>query len=229
MMTPDENPPVDGTKKTSINNIPDADIDLRDVAVKVQSKWEGTPALTLLWTAPDAFKLINEDYSAALQVRQETGGTRPQFTGKLKTLDKEINKSLDNVKRYLAEKYTKAVAPDYYAAFGIIKVGRHYILPKDRNLRSQALSLLIGSLPVHGFGAFAFGTAYWTGVKTNYDTWLAAAGEIDGTVSQKVGTKNELKKQIRKILNALINLLKANYPDTYKAEMREWGFQKEKY
>ena len=40
--------------------------------------------------------------------------------------------------------------------------------------------------------------------------------------------KNKLK-ELNKTLRALINLIKANYPDTYKAELRTWGFQKEKY
>ena len=32
-----------------------------------------------------------------------------------------------------------------------------------------------------------------------------------------------------KVLNALVWVLKGNFPDTYKEELRSWGFQKEKY
>jgi hypothetical protein len=35
--------------------------------------------------------------------------------------------------------------------------------------------------------------------------------------------------QVRKTLNALVLLIKANYPDTSAAELRQWGFKKEKY
>ena len=52
---------------------------------------------------------------------------------------------------------------------------------------------------------------------------------IDGEVSVKVGNKNDLRLTIKKTHNALINLLKANYPDSYTTLLRNWGFQKEKY
>ena len=35
--------------------------------------------------------------------------------------------------------------------------------------------------------------------------------------------------EIRKTLNALIYLVKANYPDSYHTELKQWGFQKDRY
>jgi len=37
------------------------------------------------------------------------------------------------------------------------------------------------------------------------------------------------KQQIRKVLAALIHHIKANFPDTFAAKLREFGFQKESY
>jgi hypothetical protein len=51
----------------------------------------------------------------------------------------------------------------------------------------------------------------------------------DGQVSTKVGSKNLLKEELEMVLNSLIHLIKANYPDSYEAELRNWGFQKNKY
>jgi hypothetical protein len=58
---------------------------------------------------------------------------------------------------------------------------------------------------------------------------LLRASTTDGQVAIKVGDKNELKTYLKKVLNALMLVIKGNYPDTYKAELRDWGFQKEKY
>jgi len=52
---------------------------------------------------------------------------------------------------------------------------------------------------------------------------------MDESVAGKVSEKNVLRDELRKHLFALVNILKGNYPDTYKSEMRVWGFQKEKY
>ncbi|MBC8110749.1 MAG: hypothetical protein H7Y04_06795 [Verrucomicrobia bacterium] len=50
---------------------------------------------------------------------------------------------------------------------------------------------------------------------------------LDDGASKK--EKNQVRQQLRKILNALILLLKANYPDTYHYQLKEWGFSKERY
>jgi hypothetical protein len=41
--------------------------------------------------------------------------------------------------------------------------------------------------------------------------------------------KAEIRQQIRKTLNALLYLLKANYPEHFSKEIKEWGFGKERY
>jgi len=52
---------------------------------------------------------------------------------------------------------------------------------------------------------------------------------MDSGVSEKTGNKNVLKKVLTRGLKALVMVLKGNYPDTWKTELRNWGFQKEKY
>lgn len=55
------------------------------------------------------------------------------------------------------------------------------------------------------------------------------ANALDGAISVNVGGKNVLKSNLVKGINEIVNCIKANYPDTYKQELRDWGFQKEKY
>jgi hypothetical protein len=51
----------------------------------------------------------------------------------------------------------------------------------------------------------------------------------DSTVSSEVGNINELKDKTITVLNSLVMLIRANNPYTYQTELRNWGFQKEKY
>ena len=88
---------------------------------------------------------------------------------------------------------------------------------------------MISGIAAHGFATAKYGTAYWQPILDEYSTLMEQASKVDGTVSNKVSAKNELRKTIFKTHNALINVLKGNYPDTYKSVIREWGFQKEKY
>ncbi len=228
-MVPTDETPVENTTPNRVDNIPAADIDLKDVAKQVSDTWLTKPSMTLIWLTQEDFSDIVESYETTLMSRKSTGSTRPIITGKLKNLDFTLDKDVENIKVYLEDKYGKTDAPSYYAAFGIVKEDHVYKLPHDRNERLAALELLVPAITTHGFQTKQFGLTYWTGQKTLYDSLLTQATTIDGTVSSKVGDKNVLKAQIKKALNALIHIIIGNYPDTYKTELRSWGFQKEKY
>lgn len=216
-------------KSSKVLNVPLADADLKDVSILVDKAWQINPQITLIWKTQPEFNIIVTDYSNTLMQRKSTGSERPEYTKKLELLDITIDRDIENVKRYLVEKYGKDSAPSYYAAFGIVKEDKMYKLPMDHNDRKDALDLLIPALTVHGFQNNTFGLAYWTDVRTKFNEYLTKTVDIDGAVSNKVGDKNILKKQIKKVLNSLIKVIMGNYPDDYKNVLRNWGFQKEKY
>jgi hypothetical protein len=157
------------------------------------------------------------------------GSARPQLTKALQVVEKTIDEGIQNVKNYIVEKYKKDNAKSYYPSFGIVQKGSSFSLPKDQDGRSKALELLVEAIAENGFGDKQYGPAFWKTVQTEYDTLLETASATDSAISSKVGDKNMLKKEIKKALNSIIAVIRGNYPDTYKTELRNWGFQKEKY
>ena len=93
----------------------------------------------------------------------------------------------------------------------------------------EALKLMISALTEHGFEDKEYGLAFWTSLQEQYSVLVKQATTTHGQVAIKVGDKNALKDNLKKGLNAIVHALKANYPDSYKQELRDWGFQKEKY
>jgi hypothetical protein len=209
--------------------LPFGESDLRDLAENVCASWLNHPQITMVWLTQVEFSTKVGQFSAMLSERKSTGSTRPQFTGELKLLDKRSNEGIGFIKNYLVYKYGRKAAPSYYAAFGMIKTHHRYKLPDDRNKRQVSIELLIPALTIHGFQNNDFGLTFWTDIKTNYDSRMQQAESIDSMVSQKVGNKNILKREIRQALNSLIYVLKGNYPQTHASVIRSWGFQKEKY
>ena len=222
-----QKPEIKKPNKTS--SIPIADSDFGKVATSVSAAWTANPWLTLRWTTAAEFATAAAAYNATLSARQSSGGTRPQITTALKTLNKEIDNSLAFVKGYLAEKYKKDPSLSYYPAFGINYENKKYAIPMDQSNREDALNLMLEGIQNNGFEDRTYGLEYWTAIKTNFVDLVTQARALDGGISQKVGDKNELKMTIKKGLNAVINALQANYPDTYKQELRLWGLQKDKY
>lgn len=225
-----KNIPLEEALKISKKNIvPTSDIDLGKVVTDVSTAWLGKPEITLLWTNQVNFNVTAEDYNKDLAIRLELGGDRPQITKTIKELDKKIDDNLSYVKDMITKKYKKENATSYYPAFGIVHKKDKYIIPADQNSRLAALELMLKGIVTHGFDADEYGTAFWQPIYDQYETALNQATTTDGNVSTKVSSKNTLKEELKKTLRALINVIKGNYPDTYKAELRAWGFQKEKY
>lgn len=213
------------TKRT----VPAADIDFGKVAKDVAQAWTANPVITLVWTTSGVFAADALAYNTELSERLQMGGSRPQISQALTKLDNQMDDGLAYVKGYILEKYKKDAAHSYYAAFGIEYKGNRYAFPTDRNNRLAALELMKTGLVAHGFDGKEYGAAFWTPIQTQYADLLSKATTTDGSVSTKVSTKNTLKSTLKKTMNSLISVIKGNYPDTYKAELRAWGFQKEKY
>lgn len=222
-------PLEDALKINKKSNVPTSDIDLGKVVTDVSEMWLTKPELILLWTTQAAFNDIAVDYNKDLDERLALGGDRPQITQTIKDLDVTINENLSYVKDLITKKYKKKNAISYYPAFGIVHKNKRYTIPADQNTRLASLKLMLSGLVAHGFGADEYGTAFWQPIYDQYELFVKNATTTDGNVSAKVSSKNTNKNELQKTLRALINLIKANYPDTYKAELRTWGFQKEKY
>ena len=211
------------------NNNPAKDSDLNALGTGVANIWLQRPEFTLLWITPPQHKTNVTDFGATLTERMSTGGGRKEITKNLADLDDSIDQGIISIKSFLAYKYTKNNAPSYYPQFGIVRQGKNFVLPRERNRRKDALTLIVAAVATHVFTDAKYDAAFWQATKQTYETLLGQATNVDGAVSQKVSDKNELRKTIVKTHNALIRLLQANYPDTYKSVIREWGFQKEKY
>ena len=218
-------------KPVKTRNIPQADIDFKDVSDAVADSWLANPDITLRYKKASDFKKDVTDYANSLVSRITTGSLRPGQTNTLNQLDEQIDKAVSKVKTYIEKKYEDGDPQAQYARFGIIKENRSYVISGDRNNRKLALQQMIDSIAAEGFGNEKFGTAFWTDIQTAYAAAFSLASTTTGDVSSKVATKNERKKAISTVLASLLLMLRANYPDAAecKGVVRQWGWKKESY
>jgi hypothetical protein len=215
------------TPSTSTSsNIPVKDVDFLNTVEAVATFWATKPFITLVWVTQSEFATTAQTYRTVLTQRQTTGSGRSSITNHLKQINKHINDAVTEVKVYIEKKFKKANAIPEFSRYGIVKEGKNYRLPKDANGRLQALPLMLAAITKDGFDNEEYGKSFWATIATEFKSALDAANAIDSTVSGKVATKNELKKQLTKVLKALLLLIEANYPDTYKGVKREWGWKK---
>lgn len=213
--------------KTSI--IPQADIDLKDLSKNVAKNWLLNPDITLKWKKASDFQNNVNSFETELSSRKATGSVLPGQANALKQLDKQIDTGVSEVKVYIRQKFKKENFQAQYARYGITKEGKDFIVNRDRNNRLEALKLMVTAVEADGFGNEEYGTAFWTGMQTNYSAAIDAAGNTAGDVSTKVAGKNRMKKEIKKVLSSLLLVIKGNHPDDYQGVYRDWGWQKERF
>lgn len=218
------------TKKKIVQKLlPDSQHDLLTLADIVSKKWEETPVLTLLWIKSQDLTKIVQEYRTSLENKTEAGNERGSQTQTLKNLDIQIDKAVEDVKLAILVKFGKEKGKAYFSEFGIVKKSSSYKLPKDRNMRTNALPFFVKAIKKHDITIVNFDTLFFENIVQSYAQAFEATQKTDSTVSINVGNKNESRKQIEAVLTALYHLIKINYPNTYEGELRGWGFQKEKY
>jgi hypothetical protein len=211
------------------NTIPVKQADILNLAEVVSNKWEATPAITLQWINVAEFKKVIIEFKNSLEQRIQVGSGRQSKTKMLKNLDTALNKAVEAIKIAVLGVFGKEDGKSYFSEFGIVKTNKTFKLPSDRNQRQQALETLIKGIEKHNLAVVKYPIDFFRDTQKQYQLLLQETQTIDSTVASEVSNKNESIKQVEKVLNALIYIIKGNYPDTYKGELRAWGFQKEKY
>ncbi len=217
--------------------LPRSDQALFDIGTAAAARWAAVPALTLLWLTSAAYATALTDFGTNLTGKRRVAAERSPNVQRLIALDDAADDALPFLKGYINEEAgSKEAGRAQYAAHGMVLVGqksKNMEWPDDRQERVASVEMLLQKL---GTGATAlpyagrkYGTAFWQTWLDEYAQLVKKSGSDAGTVSHKVSNKNEAKATVLKALRAIIYLLKANYPDTFEAELRQWGFRKEGY
>jgi len=210
------------------SNKPMTDNDILAVLESLIPKWNESK-ITVAWMLKSELEQLFTDYKSVSFNRRTSGASRGGTTDEIGLLDKEIDVAIEHVKNRLSERLkSKRSAIARYPELGIEK-GRKYALPEKREDRLKAFPILIESLKAYNFLDTEFNLKYWEEVYVRYETLAKQARSTAGNVSMKVGTLNQYRAETRKFFNSFISIIRGNFPDTWRNELRNYGFQKEKY
>ena len=221
--------PKPTTKTTRLQ--PRKDADIGTLATSTSAKWASDPTLTLKWITQKEYDQATIRFNAKLAARLAAGGDRPGKTISLKRANEAIDKGENSVKKYIGKKYEDdpEQAKAQYAIFGLVKEGKNYTLPADNDKRKLALPMMLAGVAAQGFGSEKYGTAFWTQAIADYNAALTASTETTKKITETVSEKDNDKALIVKVQKALPLLIEANFPDTFEAVLREWGWIRENY
>lgn len=226
--TTDETQTSDKKKKKRTATVPQTELDILAVANDLVKVWD-EDELKIKWVTKAEFVEAVTKYNENIDVVISHKGSRSPQVKEISNLDKEINTHISKIKGALAAKFGNKDKFSHFADFGIERDGNVYVLPLNRDQRLKALQTLVVAIDNYELALYDYGKEYWQDVLDKYTQLSNEIRGKSGDISHTVIEKNNMKTMIVKVLNAVINGLKMNYPDDYRQEMRKWGFQKDKY
>lgn len=229
-MSPATNPaaaPAPGpTKKPAKVTLPVGQTELATLAEAAATAWQASALPALLWCAKADLGKMAAAYRASLGTADAAGDSLSPTAQRLRELDQTLETSLKYVKNYLVEAFGPAGAKAHYDEFGLGPKGR---LPTARPARVLSVGKLLAGLQAHQLAANKYGTAYWQPLADEYARLVQASSATRQAAAGEVGAKNSQEKPLRKVLRALRLSIRANFPDTYAAELRRFGFLSESF
>lgn len=205
--------------------LPDGQFELATLAETAADAWDGSPLPGLLWCPKTKFREMAVAYRASVGTADEADDALSPTAERLRELDRETSAGITFVIGYLKDKYGREVAKGYYDEFGF-KGGR---FATARPKRAKQLPKLLAALVKHGFDKNKYGTAFWQPLAAEYAPLAKTSSGVRQDTSSEVGKKNVQEKPLRKALRALRLSIRANFPDTYEAELRHFGFLAESF
>jgi hypothetical protein len=206
--------------------LPIGQLELATLAEAAAVAWAASALPALLWCPKAQLGTMAAAYKASISTADAAGDPLSTTAQRLTELDKELDASLKFVKNYLLEAFGKDGAKARYDEFGIKPNGK---LPTARPARSASLTKLLAALLTYKLGTNKYGTAYWQPLATEYAKLAQGSSATRQNASGQVGTKNSQEKPLRKVLRALKLSIRANFPDTFGAELRRFGFLAESF
>jgi hypothetical protein len=213
--------------------IPKKDGPLAEVGRLAAEAWGKEPWFVLRWKTQAEFAKLAAEFGAAITDKRSSAAARTPQSQRLQELDDQFDEGLRILKKYINEDsgYDKARTDARLPGFGLItRKSGGLALSEDRDQRMVALrDMLLPSVAKAPFAKRDFGTAFWQTRFDEYEQLLDETGGLAGKVSKSVSQKDTAKLELRRVLQAVVYALKANFPDTFEAELRSWGFRKESY
>ena len=216
------------SSKKYTSHMPSTDLDVMTTGRLVVRRWLEMLKILLLWTTAEKYSTAVERYALAIGDKRLTEAERKEISGELGILGTTMVDTLKYLKSRVSEKVGEAKAISIYPQFGMVS-NRSISFPRTQQERMGALEMVVPAIVKYGLEDMHYGLEFWTDLRYQYSALYNKKGYKDSDTSISTAEKNELKKYLRKTNRALANVLQANYPDTYKSELRAWGFHREKY
>ncbi len=215
-----------GSKKPSL---PRAMVEYLSVVEKFSAKWHES-GLPSLYAEPAVLSSLMETMTTKQAEKEELQNQRRIVAKQIRNLNKEIDQSLIFVKDALKRDFGKADYTSYMAKFGFsYSAGLRWYFPLGVSQRLHALENLISALAEYQPDVGKYDASFW---QDKHDSLLGLSEqshEYAGKISLAVTARNTARTKVRKIVQSVILLVKANYFDSYKAILRDWGIQKETF
>lgn len=205
--------------------LPYSENELLAVAKVVCQNWN-EEVLKLKWITKDEFVSTVNEFEKQITNIEKFHKDRKRVVFELSELDDEINLKISRLKHNILASFSRNVAKSIIAQVGLNgrlnKKNR-----EDKVILLQTLPEKLKDLDLNL--SDDLGIEAWQTIFQKYSDLLLELKGIVSVDSEYIASKNANKEKIYKTLNSLVYAVKANFPDTWRSELRPLGLQREFY
>ena len=212
------------------DTLPAGEQELATLAGQAADAWNASPLPALLWCSKAELRTAATAFQAGIGTADAAGDPLSPAAARLAELDALVDASLKFVKNHLTEAHgSKTAGQAYYGAFGMAHRGAAWGLRTARPARVEDLTKLVAALKASDYDKGKYGTAYWQALLTEYAPLAATSSNTRAASAKQTGAKNVQEAPLRQMLRVLRSHIKNNFPATYAAEWRSFGYLRESY
>lgn len=205
--------------------VPRSEIELLSVAKSIVENWTDD-RISLFWITKDDFVQKVNNYETTINQLLGKDSSRIEILNELRSLNDEISKKISSLRFILKGIYGTQKAKEYYEYLNISSRGENSF-PRNRERRQIILQQLLQMLEENEeLSKISFDKEELRRVFERFSFLLNEVKKNTGNSSVTVTVKNENKELIYKTVKSLVFLFRANYPETWEAELRKLGLQK---
>jgi hypothetical protein len=148
----------------------------------------------------------------------------------MKTNADEMNDGLSRVKKHVGCIVGQTAGYEAYASLGIQHYDKGYVFRDTPADKIADVDLFIRHYANSQYITDMYPVAYFETRLARYKELFNSLISDTGKVSEKVGEKQDLTRELNRAFNSVLALIKCNVPqEQHAAYIRSWGFQKERY
>lgn len=181
---------------------------------------------TLTWTSGEVLTGLSERLRDLLNLGGSRYSMRSQEVDVKNFKRSEIKARASRLKSFMRSLHGDKAAALMFGEFGFIHSGNKYEFRGTEAGFVQSILECLNACEKYQILSPDFGKPYWDEVYSSFSQSVLKTRTQTGEINESKADKEDVRRQIDRILKSVSLMIQAENPDNYKDILMQWGFKR---